>query len=76
MGLERALREAGDARENLVRGLDPDVGFARLVVDSDERPDGGDELADAAMHAPPQLLGRQRGKPALDQIQATRRRSA
>ena len=36
MGLEGALREAGDAGEDLVRALHPDVGLAGLIVNLDE----------------------------------------
>jgi hypothetical protein len=36
MGFESALSKAGDARQDLVSRLDPDVGLARVIVNGDE----------------------------------------
>ena len=68
VGLEGALSEAGDAGEDLVGGLDPDVGFSGVVVNIDELLDGGDELGHAAMHAATELFGGECRKPSLNQV--------
>ena len=55
--------------EDLVGGLDPEVGLAGLVVNGDELLDRGNQLAHAAMHSATELLGGQRRKPSLDQVE-------
>jgi len=62
MHRESALREAGDAGEDLVGGLGPDEGFGGVVMRGNELADGGFELGDAAVHPTTELLGRQRRK--------------
>src|SRR5262245_9233359 len=70
------MTKSGHARKDLVSRLRPDEGRRARVGQLDISPDGGFQLARAAMDAPAQLLRRQRGEPALHQIdpRTTRRR--
>src|SRR6266571_6859391 len=69
MGVEGALREASDAGEDLVRGLGPDERLGFGVVDVDEFSDRLLQLRNATVTATTDLLSRQLGEPALNEIE-------
>src|SRR5437899_2654566 len=59
--VQRALREAGNGREDLISGFGPHEGFEIRMLSVDELPNGGFELRDAAVRSTAQLLVRQFG---------------
>src|SRR5574340_127365 len=69
MGVESALCEAGDTRQDFVRGLGPDEGLGFGVVGIDELSDRLLEFGDAAVTATTNLLLGQLTKPALNEIE-------
>ena len=62
------MTKARHARQDLVGGLGPYEGRGPVVREVDVAPNGGFQLARAAMDAAADLLLRQRGEPALDQV--------
>src|SRR4030095_14906394 len=62
------MTKARHARRGVVGGLGPDEGRGPVVRELDVPPNGGLQLARAAMDAAADLLLRQRGEPALDQV--------
>src|SRR5262245_36860114 len=69
-----SLTKSGDLGEDFVGGFCPDEWFGRPVADSQILANGGFERPRAAMRAAFDLLLRQCGKPALDQVQPRRAR--
>src|SRR6202034_2313285 len=65
---------AGKRRQDLVRRLDPDVGAGVFVPGVDPFLDVAFELRHRAMRSALDLLGRQLGEPALDEIEPARAR--
>src|SRR5512145_566247 len=66
------MTKSGDTREDLVGGLGPDERLRRFVVHGEVSVDGCLEFASAAVDTAPELLLREQGEPALDQIDAGR----
>jgi hypothetical protein len=62
------MTKAGDTGEDFIGRLGPREGLRRFVVDGEVAIDGRLEFAGAAVDAAPELLLRQQGEPALDQI--------
>src|SRR6267142_3376817 len=67
--IERALRESGDARQNLIGGLRPHERLGILLMRVDERLDSGLELRHALVGATAQLFIRQLVEPSLHETQ-------
>jgi hypothetical protein len=63
---------AGEAFEDLVRGLRPDVGLGVGVPCGDPGADVLLQRLDASVDAPPYLLVGQLGEPPLDQVEPGR----
>src|SRR5205823_8543717 len=63
------LAVAGEGGEDLVGGLDPDVGSGVLVPGGDPISDVAFEGPDAGVGAAADLLGREFGEPPLDQVE-------
>jgi AraC-like DNA-binding protein/CheY-like chemotaxis protein len=64
-----SLTKSGDLGEDFVSGFGPDEWFRRPVANGQILANGGFERPRAAMRAALDLLLRQGGKPALDQVQ-------
>src|SRR5882724_10209462 len=62
------MTKSGDTREDFIGRFGPDEWPRSFVGDLNVPPDGGLQLARAAMHAASQLLGGERREPALDQV--------
>src|SRR5581483_10213498 len=59
----------GEAVEDFVGGLVPDVGAGVVVPAGDPGADGGDELSDRAVGAALDPFGGELGEPALDEVE-------
>jgi hypothetical protein len=67
--IERALRKARNARENLIGGLRPDERPRIRLMGVDGFLNGGLELRHTSVGAAAQLFVRQFGEPPLDETQ-------
>jgi len=63
------LAVVGEAVEDFVGGLVPDVGFGVVVPVGDPGADRGDEVADGAVGAALDPFGRELGEPAFDEVE-------